>query len=410
MAGTVGKERKDYYKILGVSQGASYEEIRKAYRSLAKMYHPDVCKQQDAEAIFLEVSEAYEVLADDTKRRNYDTYGYGEEAYHTEGTGFTWDDFNRYEDISDIFGTNFFGKDFFDLFGSARKDRYHGPVKGKDVHKHATIDLVQAFNGATVPVEIVDDVACRTCGGNGSEPGVPLKVCTRCQGLGQVKDVNPRGFSRFVDIRQCETCNGKGKVVTSRCKACKGKGSIEERRTVPVSIPRGADENTAVRLNEKGADGLNNGPRGDLYIEVHLKPHDVFTRKGDDLEIEMPVSFVQAALGCRLDVPTIEDGKRLALTVPEGTQTGTVFKLRGGGMPMLGAGGAGGAGTVGHGNMLVRVKVHTPTDLNDRQRALLQEFAASSPDSGNGAAGPTPAPPSDGKGSTRFKWFKRDGR
>ena len=399
-----GKERKDYYKVLGVSLGASPDEVRKAYRTLAKMYHPDVCKQPDAEAMFLEISEAYEVLADDTKRRNYDTYGYGEEAYHTEGSGFTWDDFNRYDDISDIFGTNFFGKDFFETFGSAHKDRYHGPVKGKDVRQHITIDLMQAFDGATVPVNIVDDVACRTCGGNGSEPGVPLKVCTRCQGLGQVKDVNPRGFSRFVDIRQCETCNGKGKVVTSRCKACKGKGSIEEGRTIAVNVPRGADEGTAVRLNEKGAEGLNGGPRGDLYVEVHLKPHEVFKRRGDDLEIEMPLSFVQAALGCRLEVPTIDGHAKLSLAIPEATQTCTIFKLKGGGMPILGSGGAAGAGTAGYGNMLVKVNVHTPTDLTERQRALLREFASESQEKGAG-----PVPP-DEKRSTRFKWFKRDRR
>lgn len=368
-------EKRDYYEILGVPRTASKDEIKKAYRKLAMKHHPDMNKDKtkEAEEKFKELSEAYEVLADDDKKKRYDQYGHeGVQSTFRSG-GFDWSDFTHYGDISDIFG-NFegFGGSIFEQFfgGGVRRS---GPQEGRSLRYDIEVSLEDAAKGVEREIRVPHSVACKTCGGMGAKPG-DIKSCPTCKGSGQVQRGQKRGYASFVTITACPTCRGAGKHITKPCTDCGGAGSVETTSTLQVSVPKGAEEGMRLRIRGAGEAGPNGGPSGDLYIVIHIEDHPVFDRDGRDLWVEAPITFVQAALGAEVDVPTLDGTARV--TVPAGTQTGTVLRLKGKGVPDL----------RGHGNgdQFVKVTVVTPTKLTSEQKAMLKKLDESLGDYGKG--------------------------
>jgi molecular chaperone DnaJ len=344
----------DYYDVLGVPRGATPNEIKTAFRRLARQHHPDVNPGKDAEPRFLEILEAYEVLGDPERRRAFDLSGPG--AGHTSQT-FGIDDFTRLEDLDDLFA----GEELERIFG--RRGRA-GPKKGKDLRFDIELSLEEAFRGARREVTAPRTVSCPDCGGTGAARGGRARPCPVCNGLGQVKNVSARGASKFVMIDSCSRCLGTGRIIEGECPACAGRGKKTEMRPVVVFIPSGVEDGAVLRVPDEGSEGLRGGPKGDLYLVVRMQPHPVFKRKGADLLCELPVSFALAALGGRLRVPTIEGAAQLE--VPPGTQTGTTFRLAGLGMP--------GYSGAGRGDMLVTVVLRTPERLSQRQKDLLAGF------------------------------------
>ena len=351
--------KRDYYEVLGVGRDASPDDIKKAYRKVAKQLHPDKNPgNKEAEEKFKEACEAYEVLSDADKKARYDRYGH--EGVRFGGGGFSYDQFTHFNDFEDIF-SSFFGG----LFGGgrgARGGRQPGPECGRDLKVAVKIDLEDAVNGKDAEIALTRLETCQDCGGSGAKAGSRPKTCPRCKGAGAV-----RIQQAFFSINTtCDVCRGEGDVIDSPCTACSGRGRINERGRVKVRIPPGVDSGTLVRVPGEGEVGPRNGPRGDLYIEIHVKPHSVFHREGDDLICEIPVSFAQAALGDELDVPTPYGDTKL--TVPAGTQSHASFRIRGKGMPRPQDAGS-------KGDLYVRVLVRTPTSLSDRERELFQELA-----------------------------------
>lgn len=360
-------EKRDYYEVLGVSRGASQDEIKQAYRRLARKYHPDMNKenQKAAEEKFKEMSEAYEVLADDQKRAQYDQYGHaGVEGTFRTG-GFDWSDFTHYSDISDIFGDlGGFGGGIFDQFFGHRAPS--GPKEGRSLRYDVEVTLEEIAEGAEKEIRIPHAVQCKTCGGLGAKEG-DVKACPTCRGSGQVQRGQRRGNTNFVTITTCPACRGKGKQVTRHCTSCGGAGVTQTTSTIKVSIPRGAEEGARLRIRGAGEASPNGGPPGDLYVVVHMAEHPVFIREGSDLYVEAPISFTQAALGDDIEVPALKS--TALVTVPAGTQTGTVFRLKGKGLPdMRGR---------GQGDEFVKVNIVTPTKLTSQQRELLKQFGQS---------------------------------
>lgn len=362
-------QKRDYYEVLGVQRGASKDEIKKAYRKLAMKHHPDMNKDnvKVAEEKFKDISEAYEVLVDDEKKARYDQYGHaGVESTFRQG-GFDWSDFTHYGDISDIFGDlGGFGAGggiFDQFFGrSARR----GPQEGRSLRYDIEVTLDDVAKGVEKEIRIPHTVACKACGGKGAKEG-DFKPCPTCKGQGQVQRGQRRGNTNFVTIADCPTCGGKGKHIVRECTACSGAGVSQTTSNIKISIPKGADEGMRLRIRGAGEASPNGGPSGDLYIVVHMQEHPLFAREGSDLYIETPISFTQAALGAEVEVPTL-DGTAL-VTMPAGTQTGTVFRLKGKGLPdMRGR---------GHGDEFVKVSVATPTKLTSQQKDLLNQFSQS---------------------------------
>jgi len=347
--------KRDYYEILGVSRDCSSEELKRAYRKLALKYHPDKNQgDKKAEERFKEAAEAYEVLRDPQKRQTYDLYGHEGIA----GTGF-----RGFSGHQDIFST--FGDLFEDLFGFSaahrRQDAYMGPEAGADLRYDLDISFEDAARGAETEIEIVRLESCSICHGTGMAPGSHPATCPTCHGRGQI--IRSEGFFRISST--CPHCSGSGTIITNPCKTCQGKGRVRERHKVKVRIPAGVDTGSRLRLRREGEAGLRNGPRGDLYVVIHVKPHDLFERRGNDIYLRLPISIVQAALGDEIEVSTL-DGPR-NLKIPAGTQTGEHFRLKGLGVPDLRGFGAG--------DQVVEVAVVTPTSLTERQCALLREFA-----------------------------------
>ncbi|NGQ94141.1 molecular chaperone DnaJ [Brevibacillus sp. SYP-B805] len=352
--------KRDYYEVLGVGKDASPEEIKKAYRTLARKYHPDVNKEPDAEEKFKEVKEAYDVLSDPQRKAQYDRFGHQDPNQGFGGFG-----------GFDTSGMGGFG-DIFDMFfggGSSRRNP-NAPRKGADLQFSLQVSFLEAVFGKEADIEIPKEAECNTCHGSGAKPGSGVETCKTCQGTGQQEVVANTPFGRIVNRRICQTCDGKGKVIKEKCPSCRGTGRVKVRRKIHLNIPAGVDDGAQLRVAGEGEPGINGGPPGDLYVILRVKAHEFFEREGNDIYCEVPITFAQAALGDEIEVPTV-DG-RVKLKIPAGTQTETFFRLRGKGVPYL-------RGS-GRGDQHVKVRVVTPTKLTERQKELLREFAGLSGD------------------------------
>ncbi len=350
---------KDYYRILEIDRTADETEIKKAYRRLALKYHPDRNPgDKVSEEKFKEINEAYACLSDPQKRAHYDRFGTAE--------GFGADaGFGGFGDFGSTFG-DIFGEMFGDIFGDFTGRRRRRPSKGQDLRYDLEIDLKDAVFGTEKKITIPRWEDCSTCGGTGSRPGKGPVVCQTCRGTGQTK--LQQGF--FTISRTCGSCRGEGRIITDPCTKCRGQGKVRRERTVSLKIPAGVDTGIRLKVAGEGEPGTHGGPHGDLYVVVHVEPHPFFKRKGNDLLCEVPISFVQAALGGEIEVPTI-DGKA-TIKIPPGTPSGRVFHLRGKGVPKL-------AG-YGKGDQYITVFIDVPKKLTARQKELLREFAEISGD------------------------------
>jgi len=345
--------KRDYYEILGVNRDASDEEIKKAYRKLAMKYHPDRNPDKPkAEEQFKEVKEAYEILSDAGKRAAYDQYGHAgvDASAAGMGAGAAGAGFGGFADaFSDIFG---------DIFGAGRTRS--NVYRGADLRYNLEISLEEAARGTETRIRIPAMEQCDTCHGSGAKPGTEPVTCPTCGGHGQVRMT--QGF--FSIAQTCPKCHGSGKVVQNPCPACGGAGRLKRQKTLSVKIPAGVDEGDRIRLSGEGEAGVNGGPAGDLYVVIHIRPHEVFTREGSNLHCEMPVSFTRAALGGEIEIPTLDGYAKIK--VPPETQSGKVFRLRGKGIR--------GVRSHSYGDLLVHVVVETPVNLTPRQKELLMEL------------------------------------
>ncbi|MBV5338883.1 MAG: molecular chaperone DnaJ [Deltaproteobacteria bacterium] len=350
-------EKRDYYEVLGVHRNASETEIKKAFRKVAVQFHPDK-NQGDkvSEEKFKEASEAYEVLADPQKRAQYDQYGHAAVSGAGGFSGGGFGGFGAGTPFGDIFG-DIFG----DVFGggSAGRGRTQGR-RGDDLLYNMEISFEEAAFGVEKKIEIPFAKRCATCNGSGSRPGTNPKVCPTCRGAGQVR--YQQGF--FSVSKTCAQCNGEGKVVEDPCPDCRGKGSTKDTKTLSVKIPGGVETGSRLKVTGEGGQGKG-GPNGDLYVAISVKDHAIFQREDNNVICEIPISFIQASLGCELEVPTL-DGK-VSMKIPEGTQSGKIYRLKGKGIPSLQG--------YGRGDQLVVVRIETPTNLNKKQKELLEEFA-----------------------------------
>lgn len=359
--------KRDYYEVLGLNKGASEQEIKKAFRKLARKYHPDVNPaDKQAEQRFKEINEAYEVLSDPKKRQQYDQFGHA--AFEQGFGGGPGQGFSGFEGFGS--GADFFtGRGFeFDIFGDLfreRRARPRAPEKGEDITYAVEIDLEDAIFGKTMQLDLRREAACQVCRGTGAQPGTSKTACPTCRGTGTVSQA--RGFMRI--SQTCPACRGEGTVNPNPCRECGGRGVLPKNERINVKIPPGVDTGSKVRMSGLGGPGVMGGPPGDLYIITKVRPHPYFERKGDNLYSELPVTVTEAALGAKIEIPTV-DGM-VILKIPAGIQTGQQLKLRGKGVPHLG-----GAGVGDH---YVTVKVVTPTGLSDKGRELLQELEKVAP-------------------------------
>jgi len=351
--------KRDYYEVLGVSRSATEDELKKAFRRLAKQYHPDANKEQGAEARFIEVNEAYEVLSDPQKRAAYDRYGHaGVNGMGGMGAG-GFSDFGGFSSINDIFET------FFASAGAGTQRR-GGTQRGADLRYDLTITFEEAVFGCQKEIELPRWETCPTCRGNGAQPGTSTTRCSACQGTGEIRRVQQSIFGQFVNVSMCERCRGEGRVITTPCEKCRGQGRVRNNRRVVVNIPAGVDDGINVRVTGEGEVSARGGTPGNLYVILTVKPHQFFKRQGNDILYELPISFTQAALGDEVEVPTV-DGKTTTLKVPAGTQTNRSFRLKGMGVPVV--------HSSARGDQHVIVKVVTPSSLTPEQKRLLEEFA-----------------------------------
>ena len=361
------EQKRDYYEVLGVSKGASDDEIKKAYRKLAKKYHPDMNPgDKEAEAKFKEVNEAYSILSDSEKRARYDQFGHAgvDPNYGAGGPGGGFGGFDMGDiDLGDIFGSFFGGG--FGGFGGSSSGRRNGPQKGESLRASLTITFEEAAFGCEKEINLNRTEECEACHGSGAEPGTTAETCPDCRGTGVVRVQQRTGGFAFSSTAPCSRCRGTGKIIHTPCKACGGSGSVKKSKRVTVSIPAGIDDGQAISLRGQGNAGKNGGPAGDLIVAVHVKPHPQFHRDGTTVLYEQPVTFYQAVMGAELEIPTI-DGK-VKYNLPAGTQTGTTFRLRGKGIPELRG--------RGRGDQYVTVRVQVPTSLNGEQKEALRAFA-----------------------------------
>ena len=359
-------QKRDYYEVLGVSKSASDDEIKKAYRKLAKQYHPDLNPgDKTAEAKFKEVNEAYEVLSDKDKRAKYDQFGHaGVDPNFGAGAGGPFGGFSGADfgdiDLGDIFGS-FFGGGFG---GGSSSSRRNGPMKGDTLRAGVTISFEEAAFGCEKEIILNREESCDTCHGTGCEPGTTAEICPNCRGTGTVRIQRGGGAFTFATTTTCPKCGGTGKIIHQPCKTCNGSGSVRKQRKITVKIPAGIDNGQAVSLRGQGGAGRNGGPAGDLIISVTVRPHAFFKRDGTSVYMEQPVSFLQATLGAELEIPTI-DGK-VKWTLPEGTQPGTTFRLRGKGIPSING--------RGRGDQFVTVQVQVPRNLSREQKEALHAY------------------------------------
>ena len=352
--------KRDYYETLGVSRSATEDEIKKAFRRLARQYHPDVNKEKGAEMRFKEINEAYEVLGDPQKRGAYDRFGHagvagaagGAEGNPFEGFGFG--------NFNDLFETL-----FANAAGAAGTRARPGAARGADLRYDLKITFEEAVRGVQKEIEIPRWESCPACNGNGAQPGTSTQRCPNCQGSGEIRRVQQSIFGQFVNVMVCDRCRGEGRIITTPCERCHGQGRVRNVRRVTVNIPAGVDDGINVRVTGEGETPPHGGTPGNLYVALSVKPHEYFKRQGQDILFEQTISYSDAALGAEVEAPTL-DGKE-TLKIPPGTQSGRVFRLKGRGVPVIHSN--------NRGDELVTVRIVTPQNLTKRQRELLQEFA-----------------------------------
>ena len=356
-------EKRDYYEVLNVERGAPQDEIKKAFRKLAFQYHPDRNKEPDAEDKFKEISEAYAILSDPEKKQQYDMFGHAgiRGRYSTE-------DIFRGVNLRDIFtefgfGDDLLGRIFGGIFGGFNGfQRQRGPRRGSDLQTRIEVDLEQAAFGTEVEISLNRLQKCTRCDGTGAEPGTDLSTCSKCNGRGRIEHRTQSLFGQMIRVVTCDRCNGRGKTAETPCNNCRGR-SLEERKSrLNVKVPQGIEDGTQLILRGQGEDSAFGGPPGDLYVRVRVRPHPYLIRRGKDIIYEAEINFPQAALGTKLQVPSLTGDK--SLRVPPGTQSGTILRMRGEGIP----------NRFGKGDQLVHINVLIPKKLNRRQRELVEEL------------------------------------
>jgi molecular chaperone DnaJ len=346
--------KRDYYDVLGINKNATQDEIKKAYRTLAKKYHPDVSKEPNAAEKFKEVQEAYDVLSDPAKRDNYDRFGHDGPSF-SGFEGFGSSAFGGFEDIFN----SFFGG------GSSRRRAANEPVRGRDLQTEITITFEEAAFGLKKDIVLNRQEECSTCAGTGAHSKSDIETCSRCNGSGRIITEQSTLFGRIQTQTTCPECYGKGKTIKRKCEKCSGSGKVRKQATITVNVPAGIDDGQTIRLSGQGEAGTNGGPSGDLYIRVNVQPHEIFERDGNNIYLELPLTFSQAALGATIDVRTLHG--MVALKIPAGTQTGTKFKMNGKGIHNS---------TTGRvGSQFVIVKVVTPTKLSAEQKDLFTKLS-----------------------------------
>lgn len=352
--------KRDYYEILGVPRTASAEDLKSAFRKLARQYHPDVNKDADAEERFKELNEAYAVLSDAERRAAYDRFGHE----GLKGMGgmpdFTTVDFSDFADIfSDLFGFGSFNR-------SSRRTR-NAPRRGADLQLRLDLTFEEAVFGVEKEITITRDELCKSCAGSGSEPGTSPTRCSTCNGAGEVRQARQTPFGSMVQVGTCPTCGGAGETISTPCRTCQGRGQERKSRQKFVTVPAGVDSGTQIRLGGEGQPGTNSGPNGNLYIVINVQPHKYFRRRENDIHLDLDINIAQAALGADVDIPTIDGPAKLK--IPPGTQPGKVLRMKGKGVPYL-------RGS-GRGDQLVVVNVAIPTRMSTEQRVIFEQLAKS---------------------------------
>ena len=360
------EQKRDYYEVLGVSRSATDDELKKAYRKLAKQYHPDLNPgDKTAEAKFKEINEAYEVLSDKDKRRRYDQYGHAgvDPNFGAGAGGGAYGGFDMGDiDLGDLFGS-FFGGGFG---GQSQRANPNAPRKGENLRTGVTVTFEEAAFGCEKEITVTRSETCSSCKGSGCASGTTAEICPDCRGTGQVRIQRGNGAFTFTSSAPCTRCHGTGKIIHQPCPDCGGSGQVRKQRKITVQIPAGIDDGQAISLRGQGGAGINGGPAGDLLIAVTVRPSDKFRRDGTAIYLDQPITFAQAALGAKLVIPTIDGNVEYDL--PAGTQSGTVFRLRGKGIPAV--------NSRSRGDQFVTVKVQVPTSLNAEQREALLAFSA----------------------------------
>ena len=352
--------KQDYYELLGVSRDASDSDIKKGYRRLAKKYHPDANPDnKEAEQKFKEATEAYEVLSDQQKRTQYDQFGHA--AFEQGGAGPGAGGFGF--DMDDLFGGAF--SDFFGGGGGRARQR-SGPMQGADIRQPVSLKFEEAAFGVEKEVTVNSFDSCGTCHGSGAKSGTKPETCSRCNGAGQVKTVQNTLFGAMQSVQTCDVCHGEGTTIKEKCPTCTGLGKIKSRKNISVTFPAGIDHGQTLRVSGKGDAGTKGGPPGDLLLAIYVEKHPIFERQGNDIHCKIPITFVQATLGTELSVPTLDGSVKL--TIPEGTQTGSVFRLQNKGIPNI-------RNKKNRGAQYIEVYIEVPKGLKEKQKALLREFA-----------------------------------
>ena len=356
-------EKRDYYEVLGIQKGASEDEIKKAYKKLARKYHPDMNPgDKEAEEKFKEVNEANEVLSDPEKKARYDQFGFAgvDPNYGAGAGGGAYGGGFDFGDLGDIFGSFFGGG-----CGGGQRRNPNAPQRGESIRASVSVSFTEAAFGCEKSVTLERSEQCPTCKGNGCAPGTTPEICPDCHGTGTVQTRRQTPMGVFASNGPCRKCGGTGRLIHQPCPDCRGTGAVRKRKTIKVNIPAGIDHGQTISLRGQGNAGRNGGPAGDLLITVMVQPHELFRRDGVDVFCEAPITFAQAVLGAELEIPTI-DGK-VKYSIPEGTQTGTVFRLKGKGIPVLNG--------RGRGDQYVTVTIETPRNLNKEQKEALRRFS-----------------------------------
>jgi molecular chaperone DnaJ len=353
----------DYYQILGVSRDVDKDELKRAYRRLARKYHPDVNKEPGAEEKFKEISRAYEVLSEPETRARYDRFGEAGVGGAAGASGFDYSDMGGF---ADIFETIFSGFGGGVGTGTSQSRRRNGPVRGDDLRLDLKLDFREAVFGGEKQIKIPHLESCQTCDGTGAKPGTGVTTCGTCNGSGQVRRATRTPFGSFAQVSACTTCNGTGQVIEEKCSTCHGAGRQQETKKLKITIPPGVDNGTRLRVSGEGDAGMRSGTPGDLYVYLFVESDKEFTREGINIKSEITISYLQAILGCTINVNTV-DGKE-ELTIPAGTQPNTVLTLDNKGVPKLG-------NPVSRGNHLITVKINIPTRINSEEKELLEKLA-----------------------------------